>query len=266
MRWISSCLIVAALLLSGCLQKTPVASIKDAENIRRTTDGRVFVTGGDGLFEIRRNESGSFDAIFVATSEQGCSYHAGLAELHDWLFFVCARQTELSLRELNFIDSGALLAYSLRDDCRAVESSLPDGCVVPITDLSGYQFPNGLDALVTEDAILLADEEFLRGRGGISKVKIDFSAGIPVLADYQHHWLNADHGVYAANAVRVVDGNIYLTDVGFFKRVKLNVDGSPSRAKILFRSETFLDDFDVTCNGFLIADFVRGRLVYVPKE
>ena len=244
---------VSILLLAGCLPKEPLVAIPSAENIRQVTDGRIFISGKDALYRLDQNEQG-FSATAVAADEE-CSYFAGLAELNNWLFFVCAQSSGLQFKDLKFSEAGYLRAYSLIDES-----------VVTIMTLSGFQFPNGLDALPEQNAILIADEDFFVAQGGVSKIILDFSSGQPVLADYQHHWIGPQQQVYAANGVRVVDDAVYLTDIGFFKRVPLLPDGSPGAAEILFNNLTVLDDFDRYCQGFLITDFVKGRLVYVPDD
>lgn len=245
--------LLSLLLLSGCLPKEPLVAIPSAENIRQVTDGRIFITGKDALYRLDQNEQG-FSAIAVAADEE-CSYFAGLAELNDWLFFVCAQSSGLQFKDLKFSEAGYLRAYSLIDES-----------VVTIMTLSGFQFPNGLDALPEQDAILIADEDFFVAQGGISKIILDFTSGQPVVADYHHHWIGPQQAVYAANGVRVVDDAVFLTDIGFFKRVPLLPVGSPGAAEILFKNLTVLDDFDRYCDGFLITDFVKGRLIYVPDD
>ena len=244
---------VSILLLAGCLPKEPLVAIPSAENIRQVTDGRIFISGKDALYRLDQSEQG-FTVTAVASDEE-CSYFAGLAELNDWLFFVCARSSGLQLNDLKFSEAGYLLAYSLSD-----------GRVVSVMALSGFQFPNGLDALPDQNAILIADEDFFVAQGGVSKIILDFSSGQPVLADYHQHWIGPQQQVYAANGVRVVEDAVYLTDIGFFKRVPLLADGSPGPAEILFKNLTVLDDFDRHCQGFLITDFVKGRLVYIPDD
>lgn len=244
--------LIALALLSGCLPKEPIVNITAAENMRRTPDGRIFISGRAALYELRQNENGQHEAVAVSRDE-ACDYHAGIAQLHDWIFFVCAKQAR-ALKGIKFADSGKLMAYSLTD-----------GRVEPVLDLSGFQFPNGLDALVQEDAILIADEDFL-GKGGVSRIRFDFSGGVPVLLDYQRDWIGAAQQVYAANGVRVHDNAVYLTDIGFVKRVPLDGDGMPETAQILYRGATVLDDLDVLCDGLLVADFVLGRLIYVPFD
>lgn len=241
------------LFLCGCLPKEPLVEIPSAENIRRTSDGRIFVTGKDALY--RLDPSGDAFIATAVSSDEQCSYFAGLAELNDWLFFVCAKSSGLQLKDLKFSEAGELKAYSLID-----------GEVVSVMALSGYQFPNGLDALPGQNALLIADEDFFVARGGVSKASFDFSSGQPVLLDYQPHWIGPEQEVYAANGVRVVAGDIYLTDIGFLKRVPLMADGALGQAEILFRNLTVLDDFDRYCEGFLISDFVKGRLIYVPDD
>ncbi|RLT94156.1 MAG: hypothetical protein D9N14_17090 [Ketobacter sp.] len=246
-------LLAFVLLLSGCLPKEPLVQIPSAENIRQLSDGRIFITGKDALYQLQQDEQG-FRTVPVARDTR-CSYFAGLAELNQWLFFVCAQSSGLRLGDLKFDQAGVLKAYSLED-----------GRLIDVMALSGFQFPNGLDALPEQNAILIADEDFFVAQGGVSKAVFDFSAGEPVLSDYVQHWIGPQQQVYAANGVRVWEGDIYLTDIGFFKRVPLQVDGTPGAAQILYRNLTVLDDFDRYCDGFLITDFVKGRLVYVPVD
>lgn len=243
---------LCALLLGGCLPKQPVADITAAENLRRTTEGRIFVTGRQALYELRHDSAGSIEAVPVSQDES-CDYHAGIAQLHDWLFFVCAKQAGVQ-KGISFADAGSLKAYSLRD-----------GRVVTVMALSGFQFANGLDALEPADAILIADENFL-GKGGVARVRLNFDSGEPVPVDFQPRWIGRDQRVYAANGVRVQGDAVYLTDIGYVKQVPLDSAGEPGRARILYRSATVLDDLDLMCGGLVVADFVRGRLVHVPLD
>lgn len=253
-------------LLSGCLPKQPMVDIRAAENIRQVSDGRVFVTGRDALYQVLQVDDGSYQKRSVypnalpgldgsASAEDSCAYYAGLAELNGWLFFVCAQPSGLDLRDLKFNRAGLLQAYSLSEQR-----------VVTVMALADYQFPNGLDALASEDAILIADEDFFLARGGISKARFDFSSGEPVLTDYHYQWIGPDQQVFAANGVRVWNDAVYLTDIGFFKRVEIQADGTPAQAENLYKNLTVLDDFDVFCDGFLITDYVKGRLVYVSLD
>ena len=240
--------------LSGCLPENPVVHIYAAENIRKTPEGRIFVTGRDNLFELVQNEQGEYAATPL-TQDLNCHHFAGLAQLHDWLFFVCARQTGLSLKTWKFTDAGTLYAYSLQN-----------ADVHAIMDLTGYQFANGLDALVSEDAILVADEDFISGNGGVSKARIDFNGPQPTLLEYQPQWIGPAQGVFAANGIRVKDDAVYLTDIGRFLQIPLDQNGEPEAAIPLFSTATVLDDFDRLCDGFLVADWVGGKLIYVPDD
>ena len=254
--------LAALILISlfGCLPTLPLLPISAAENIRQTTDGRVFVTGADALFEIMNNNgSETLQAVAISGTVESenpeCRYYAGLAELNQWLFFVCAKQSGLNLKTLKFEEAGILKAYSLID-----------GQLVDVMPLSGYQFPNGIDAYPQENAILIADEDFILANGGVSKATLDFSSGKPVLLHYEHQWIGPQHEVFAANGVRVLNESIFVTDIGYLKQIDLTPEGTPTKAINRFKNLTVLDDFDVFCDGFLVTDFVKGRLVYVPME
>lgn len=245
--------LMLAALLSGCFQTQTVVPLTAAENIRRTTDGRIFVSGRPAVYEIILDAQGDYQKVAV-TQPDGCSYYGGLAELQDWLFFVCNNSKSLSVKDFKFANAGRLMAYSLRD-----------AQVVTVAQLTGFQLANGLDALPHENAILIADEDFL-AHGGVSKFSLNFDSGIPAVTGFQPRWIGKEQAVYAANGVRVLNGDVYLTDIGFVKKVTLDAEGNPQRAQILYRSATVLDDLAPWCDGVLVADYLMGKLIYVPAD
>lgn len=248
--------VVFAILLSGCFQTQTVAPITAAENIRKTADGRIFVSGDAAIFEILPDGQGAYqaEAITQQDPQNRCAYYAGLAELNGWLFYVCTRFKAFSVGDLKFGNAGSLMAYSLQS-----------GEVVMVADLSGFLIANGLDALPDDNAILMADEDIF-GKGGVSRFNISFASGVPVVTEMQQHWIGPAQKVYAANGVRVVDGNLFLTDIGFLKKLPLDAQGNPQRAQILYRGATVLDDLAPYCDGVLVADFVMGRLIYASAD
>lgn len=257
MRFIAnvSTILAAALLLSACLEQVPqrqIALIPEAENIRMSEGGRIFVAGADAVHEIISDGEGGY-AIRVAIDEK-CSYNGGLAQLHDWMFSVCVNVRPVFVDGRLSLATGKLFARSLSDDR-----------VVLVGLLNDFALPNGIDAIAEDNVILVADEDFTGG-GGVARAVVDFSTGVPVLADLQTRWIGAAHNVSAANGVRVIGNDVFLTDINTVKRVPLNDDGEPGQALIIYEADTVLDDLAPYCDGLLVADFIRGLLVYVALD
>jgi len=247
-------ILTSALLLPACLPQTgqDVVRVPNAENMRKSTDGRIFVSGFDAVHELVKDDQGGY-AIETVIDED-CTYYGGLAQLRDWMFSVCVNV------DPTFVDGRLSLAGG-----KLYARSLTDNRVVPVGDLKDFSLPNGIDAIAEDDAILIADEDFTL-RGGVAKARIDFSSGVPVLADLQTRWIGAAQSVSAANGVRVIGRDVFLTDIGSIKRVTLNDDGEPGVAQVLYQAATALDDLVPYCNGLLVADYIRGFLVYTTLD
>ncbi len=74
------CIVLMLLLLGGCLPKQRLVDLPMAENIRRTSDGRIFVTSRDALFELQRDDAGVVSADVVSDAGQ-CAFYHGIAHL-----------------------------------------------------------------------------------------------------------------------------------------------------------------------------------------
>jgi hypothetical protein len=244
----------SALLLSACLESAgeDVVEIPSAENIRRTEGGRIFVAGGDAVHEVVRDGGGYATKVFLA---EQCSYTAGLAQLRDWMFSVC-----VNLKP-DLADGALSLAVG-----KLYARSLTDGRVVVVAELNDFALPNGLDAIATDDVILIADEDFTRSHGGVARAKVDFSRGVPTLAKLQTRWIGAAQNVTSSNGVRVIGRDVFLTDIDTLKRVPLDEHGEPGAAQVLYTATTVLDDLVPYCDGLLVADFLRGVLVYTTLD
>jgi len=253
MQFISKVLLVliSAALLPACLQQIvsqDVTRIHNAENIRKTDRGRIFVSGLDAVREIIDDGKGGYAAPTVL--DESCSYYGGLAQLRDWMFSVCVDVHPTIADGHLSLASGRLYARSLIDDQ-----------VVLVGELNDFSLPNGLDAIAADDVILIADEDFTLG-GGVARAAIDFSSGVPQVANLQTRWIGAGQNVFSANGVRVLGRDVFLTDINSIKRVPLNDEGEPGVAQTIYQAATVFDDLVPYCDGLLVADFIRGLLVY----
>lgn len=257
MRFISNIMpvCVSALLLSACIEPTyqqDVALIPNAENIRMSSAGRIFVSAADAVYEVVKDDSEAYATQPVIAED--CSYNAGLAQLRDWMFSVCVNLNPMFVGDRLSLASGKLFARSLHDDR-----------VVLVGELSDFSLPNGIDAIAEDDVILIADEDFTGG-GGVARAAIDFSSDAPVIANLQTRWIGSAQNVSAANGVRVIGRDVFLTDINTVKRVPLDGQGEPGVAQVIYQASTVLDDLAPYCDGLLVADFIRGLLVYTTLD
>ena len=258
MQWVMRLLALVVLVnVLGCFNERTILPIHMAENIRKTQSGRVFVTASKGLYELKITELNDVEkpVLELVYESTDCDYFAGLAELHNWLFFVCSQQQSFTFTGLTYKKSGRLMAYSFED-----------ASVKTVWHLERYQFANGIDVVPHFNYILLADENFF-GKGGVSRLEVDFSGDSPKIIGEEYHWINKMHGVNAANGVRVVEDSIFLTDLGYVKQLKVDTEWQQvEAAEILFTRFTAFDDFDLYCNGLLVADYLGGKLTWVPLD
>lgn len=243
---------ICSLTLTGCFAKEDVIRLHGAENMRMTSDGRLFATGSTGLYELTRDR-GNITKRQINT--QPCQ-HLGLAEMHGWLFSVCMEKTPGFVLKAPFYTpaKASLWAYSLTT-----------AGFFNVGELTDFYIPNGIDALGQDNAILIADENFM-GQGGVSKAIINFDAEIPFIESVQPQWIGANEDVGIANGVRVLNNAVFLTDKGSLKRVPLNTRGEPQTSQTLYSAFTILDDLAPFCDGVLVTDFIGGKLIYVSED
>lgn len=253
-RTISIFILGLSFALAGCQPK--VATIPGAENMRMTTEGRLFSTGAQGIYEVKKNGQ---DFTTTRLNKEACQ-HLGLAEKNDWLFSVCMTKYPGVKILPPFYRSAeaSLWAYPLTADPATAT-------MVNIAKLENFFIPNGMDALPNTDQLIIADENFV-STGGVTLVDIDFSGDTPSVTAQKSKWISKDQGVSKANGVRVIGSSIFLTDKGSVKRVDLNEEGAPETAVVLYEDKTTLDDLAPFCDGVVVADFIKGLLVYTNSD
>lgn len=258
-------LILAALLpvLAGCLQKDKLVVLPDAENLLFTTDGRLLVSGGTGVVEIRAQGPGHV-AVPVA-SEAGTCVHTGLAQIGDWVFAACQQRPGLWVGPENHLLAARLIAGQALQFVQ-VERATPD----PMDTLA---LPNGLAA--TPDGRLLIADYNLLAAAGVARVRLDFSGARPRIAGFEANWLAGSHGVFHPNGVRVAGQELFVSDLAFVKRYRFDAAGqvplyltapngrSVKNEVLVYQGLGIVDDIQPQCGGVAITDFTGGRLVYM---
>jgi hypothetical protein len=259
--------VVAALLLpllSGCIDKEKLAAVPDAENQIFTPDGRLIVTGGDGVYEVKRSGTG-YVAERIASDVTGCN-HTGLAQVGAWLFSPCqARPNGLLGAPDNHLLAAKVIAGQPLHFVE-VDRPSPD----PMDQLS---IPNGL-AVSPTGKLLLADFNLL-ATAGIARLTVDLSGTRPRVTNFEQNWVTWQHGIYHPNGVRVLGNELFVSEVNSVKRFVFDAGGNVpltipapggrtvKNEVLVYQGVTVVDDILPICGGVAVNDFAGGRLIYM---
>ena len=261
-RLLAACLLPP--LLSACLDKDKLASVPDAENQLFTPDGRLIVTGGDGVYEVKRSGS-AFVAERIASDVPGCN-HTGLAQIGAWLFSPCqARPNGLLGAADNHLLAARVVAGQPLHFVE-VDRGTPD----PMAQLS---LPNGM-AVSPDGRLLLADFNLLM-TAGLARITVDVGGTHPRVTLFEANWLSWQHDVYHPNGVRVAGRELFVSEVNSVKRFQFDANGNVPLTQpapggrtvknevLVFQGVTVVDDIQPLCGGVAVDDFAGGRLVYM---
>lgn len=263
-------LLAAALalpMLSGCLDKTKLATVPDAENQLFTPDGRLIVTGGTGVFEIVRDGSGFTAQRLASDAPAGCNY-TGLAQRGAWVFTACQFRANLFAMPDNHllmaqVQPGQALHFV------QVPRPSPD-------PMDGLGLPNGM-AFSPSGQLLLADSNLTGLQGGVARLTFVTSGSAPRLVSFEKAWLGSGQHLMHPNGVRVQGNELFVSDLNFVKRYQFDAAGNvpaslsspygpvPNEVTV-YQSLTVLDDIQPLCGGLAIDDFLGGRLLYMAPS
>jgi len=224
-------------LLPGRSSRTVVhEEVNEAENLFFTEDGRLFVSGGEDIYEIEREASGTFKKS--DHFDENCLVE-GIVRSGSYLYGVCTANDDESF-------SAFLLAGELTKD----------PVFRTIAALDNASIPNGI---AVGPAGLLFITYTLRNQ----IVRVTLASPLQVA----HTEIWADD-LAAVNGIKYVDQSMYVTVLdsdlfGRLLRIPVLDDGSAGAPVRLYEQAlTVLDDIAPFDAGFIITDFLRGTLIF----
>jgi outer membrane protein assembly factor BamB len=216
--------------LSRGQRRTLVDGIVAAENQLFTSTGRLFVSGDEGVFEITRQ--GTQYSSRKLQSDAKCQF-GGLTEHASTLYANCYDGQDSKLYAAPLGETPEL---------RAIHA------------LPGVGLANGLTS--DEDGNLYVASSF---DGSILRLKLE--PGNPLAVSAQDTWL-ANSGL-VTNGIKYFEGELFWTAFTTLKSARLRPDGLPGRQRDLFSALTFFDDLYASEDGFLLDDYLNGRVISV---
>lgn len=217
---------------------TLVPDIPEAENLFFLPDGRLFVSGGENVFEISRDSAGRWtktDLFHEPCLVEGITYSGR------FLYGVCSRTDLASFGEA-YLLAGELNQHPhLEIIGRLDDLGIPNGMA---SDANG--------ALYTTYS----------GLGAIAKLVLSG----PLHFERAEIWSRQE--LPGANGLRFAAGFAYFTALDVdglaarFGRIPVLADGSAGSAEFLAERElTVFDDLAPYGDGFLIADYLAGSVL-----
>jgi hypothetical protein len=209
--------------------------LNEGENLFFTDDGRLFISGAEDIFEIKRAADGKFTK--TDHFDEDCIVE-GIVRHKNYLYGVCWRLNDLSGRA--FLIAGELTERPVfRTIAELDKGTIPNGMTV---DPEGriYVTYSGTDQIAR---LTLAE---------------------PMRLQTAEIWT----GSPGANGIKYLDGFMYVTLlnkalVSEFVRIRILPDGRADKPERLYqRALTVLDDIIPFDDGFIITDFLKGTLIF----
>lgn len=228
---------------SGCGEKTALLTIEQAENIFFTDDGRLFVSGGTNVFEIKREgETYSATPIFDGTGNFG-----GMSQRGDVLYVNC------------FTD-GNLYAARL--------TATPS--LASIHDL-GLGIPNGMSTGPDGELYIvngpIPSSEFPDPK----IVRLIFDPSDPMTVVEQTDWLTLTGNF--PNGIARKDRTLYVTSstplpptLGEVLSIAINDDGTAGEPQSLVTLDGIPDDLSLAGDSLLVSLYAGGSIAQVSLD
>jgi hypothetical protein len=223
-------------LLPGTSARTVLHDqVNEAENLFFTEDGRLFVSGGEDIYEIKRTADGKFTK--TDHFDEDCLVE-GIVRKDNYLYGVCWFIKDLTGRA--FLIAGELTEAPV---------------FRTIAELDTGTIPNGM-AVDPEGRIFVT----YSGTNQIARLTL----AAPMQLEREEIWLD----LQGVNGLKILDGSLYVTLinrslVGEFVRIPVRPDGSAGKPEQLYRRAlTVLDDIEPFDDGFVITDFLKGTLIF----
>lgn len=233
---------------STCGEAIAIADIPDAENILFSDDGRLFVSGGENVYEITKNADGTYTPTVI--SDATCNF-TGLTIQNGVLYASCS--------------GGSFWAGRIA----------PTIVLTNIFTFDGMCIPNGT-AAGPDGRIYVVDEPLTCTPGDPKIVALTLDPNDPLKVISQDVSIQGSpEGLLFVGGDNVLkfpnglarDGNtMYGTDGGSVFSVSIGNSGEAGVVTPLFFEPTAHDDLGVVDGGLLVADFFKGRIVLLSRE
>lgn len=223
---------------NACATLQEVLPVPDAENMVFSSEGRLFVSGGQSVVEVVKTNN-QFKANVV--SDSICNF-TGLTIARNTLYANCGDGT---------LWAGELNKTPMR--------------LSPILSFDNMAFANGLTSSENGQTLYAVDGPISTSGLPTPKiVKITLSASNPLKVDNQSTWL--DLAGRFPNGIQRRGQLLYFTDseipaLGRLNVVPIRTDGSAGMPAVTATLTSLPDDFSILDDGFAVSYFLTGQVI-----
>lgn len=232
----------------SCGERTVLLDIPGAENLTFSSDGRLFVSGGSGVFEITRGPDGQLSATAISTEERG---YTGLAVRGDVLYAISGDGRVWATRLTATPQLQTI--HQMSGMCIANGTSLgADGNLYVVDEPLNFCVPDPkIKRLMISDADplqIVSEEVWVQGS---ALGTLSFGVG---------NVLRFPNGLQS-------DGRQFFgTDGGSIYTVELQDNGQAGPVTPIYFTVDVHDDLGLVADGVLLADFLTGRISLISRE
>ncbi|MDC0253714.1 hypothetical protein OAK75_02375 [Bacteriovoracales bacterium] len=254
---VSLCLL--SLFVSSCyLDEKASIKIPDAENQFFTKKGRLFVSGGKNIYEIKKDSSGKLyrsDPLL----NFNC-YATGITEKEGYLYATCnSLKKPLLARTIK----ANLCTFQKKNYIRCLKTLAAESYLLAakltakpqfqlVQKLNSISFANGLTNDLSGNLYVADSISKTIYRVKISDLQIEEI--IPWLED-----------LIFPNGIKIKNNVMYLTDFNLVKKVNIK-NGLPGPTEVLYRSSDFLDDFSFFKKNILVTEIFSGTITIIRED
>ena len=254
---VSLCLL--SLFITSCYLDEKVSiKIPDAENQFFTKKGRLFVSGGKNIYEVKKHPSGKLYRSGPLLSFN--CYATGITEIEGYLYATC---NSLKKSLLASTIKANLCSFQKKNYVRclkalAVESYL---LAAKLTEQPQFQLVQRLDSVSFANGLTNDQSGNLYVADSISKTiyKVKIS-GLQI--EKIIPWLE---DLIFPNGIKIKNNVMYITDFNLIKKINIK-NGLPGPTEVLYKSSDFLDDFSFFKKNILVTKIFRGAITIIRED
>lgn len=235
------------IFLSGCYTdydiSTVLTGIPDAENVLFTADGRMFVTGGLNIYQVRKNSNGTF---YKTSMYSGLGNFCGIVQKDNYLYTVAQ------------LSDGRNVLF----DAKIPTDTTKTPQLREIYQFSCNFLNNGME-IDGSGNLYIADTIYAK----ITRVKVTYnSQGNAAVTS--NIWMDRCDGLSAPNGIVYRNNTLYFSESNTIKSVPIKTDGTHGNLTTVYTAAIGVS-FDDPCyyeDGLLVPDFNTGCVMYVSLD
>lgn len=225
-----------------------ITELDGAENQLYTPEGRHFVGGKDGIYEITGAVESGYEKTLLGMEPCGVN---GIVYYKRWIIAAC-NQGDLSQR-----DASLWVARLEKGTQPKFERHIT---------LGDFTIVNGL-AVSKKGKLFIADFNPF-STGGLDKAQLTVIKNQLIIRNYREDYLGPADGILSPNGLKIIGKYLYFTDYdatqSLAKLSRLNL--STKKIETVFEQVGVFDDFTPLCRGFVITNFFTGNLTLLKKS